>query len=368
MELMRRAVGAMARGMATSSSARSHQAKKVALLGCVGWCWDDADRERHRTLLQDKIGNAGRVEAGVIGRAGESELLQGAAAIVALEFSPSLLDHVSALPVLLQSPGAGTDRIDLASLADLYPSIAVCNAGGHEVAMAEYVMLGMLAHAHDFVEASRSFELDASWRMSGRQGGPLHRELHNATLGVVGMGPTGSEIAKRASAFGMRVLGCNRTLHEGVPGLSAPMFPLDELRAMAAQCDYLVLTVALTPQTTGLIDAATLGSCKRGSFLVNVGRADLCDEGALYEALASGHLGGAMIDVWWRYPTVADPSPRPSHMPFHELPNVIMTPHASMWTHSSLEKRWDGIAANLVAALEGRAPRDLAHVVRRPDQ
>lgn len=302
------------------------------------------------------------VQAAVLGDdAAVASALDGARAIVALEFDAhSVLMDAQRPPVLLQSPGSGTDRIDFASLP---ASLTVCNAGAHETAMAEYLMLGMLAHSHDFLEATSSFKAEGSWRMSGRLGGPLHRELSSATVGIVGLGLIGRATAARAAAFGMRVLGCNRSTQINVPGLSAPIYPLDELGAMAASCDYLALTVALTEETTGLVGKDTLARAKPGCVLLNVSRAELVEEQPLYDALASGHLGGALLDVWWQYPTKDEPARRPSALPFHELPHsVMMTPHASCWSREMLERRWDAIAANVVAALDGDLGA-LTHVV-----
>lgn len=381
-------------------------ASHVALLGCVGWCWERADRAMHIEMLQDKLRGVATVEAAVLGQSTPSEVratLCGAAAVVALEFSASLLDPAAPPPMLLQSPGSGTDRFDLPSL-EAQPGLTICNATGHETAMAEYLLCGMLAHAHDWVEASASFR-EGSWRMSGRQGGPLHRELSSATLGIVGLGLTGRAFAQRANAFGMRVLACNRTppppSEAHALRLAAPVLPLDRLDELIAECDYLALTVALTPETSGLLGAAQLARAKRGCVILNASRATLCDEAALYDALARGHLGGAILDVWWRaacplpakprsgltnacagavcgwtraalvhvharrYPDSSEPSPRPSRLPFHELPrgNCIMTPHASCWSREMLERRWDGIASNLRAAVAGDTG-SLRNVVR----
>ncbi len=336
---------------------------KVALLGCVGWCWDPADRQMHIDMLTRRLGGVATVEAAVLGDDDAvRRALAGAQAVCALEFKPEMLNDAEAMPVLVQSPGSGTDRI---STSGLPPGIHVCNAGAHETAMAEYLMLGMLAHAHDFVEAQSSFKDDGVWRMSGRLGGPLHRELSSATVGIVGLGLAGRSTAARASAFGMRVLGCNRTTSLEVAGLSEPIYPLARLVEMIARCDYLCLTIALTPETRGLVDARALARAKPGCVLLNVARAELVDEQALYQALAAGHLGGALLDVWWRYPTRDDPECRPSAWPFHELPpTTMMTPHASCWSSEMLERRWDGIAANLRAAVIGDIGA-LTHVVWR---
>jgi phosphoglycerate dehydrogenase-like enzyme len=86
---------------------------------------------------------------------------------------------------------------------------------------------------------------------------------------------------------------------------------------------------------------------KPGALLINVARAAIVDEDALYAALEDGHLGGAALDVWWRYPTSAEPERRPSRHPFHELPNVLITPHSSSSTEATADRRWSTVAANL---------------------
>ena len=107
--------------------------------------------------------------------------------------------------------------------------------------------------------------------MSGRTGGPLHRELSSATVGILGLGGIGLATAERAAAFGMRVLACNRTTTRSVPGLAAdaPIYPLSELSAMAAQCDYVVLTSALAPETEGIFSEAVIAEMKPGAFVVS---------------------------------------------------------------------------------------------------
>src|SRR5437762_8693647 len=86
---------------------------------------------------------------------------------------------------------------------------------------------------------------------------------------------------------------------------------------------------------------------KPGALLINVARAAIVDEDALYAALKEGRLGGAALDVWWQYPTQAEPDRRPSRRPFHELPNVLITPHSSSSTEATADRRWSVVAANL---------------------
>jgi phosphoglycerate dehydrogenase-like enzyme len=95
------------------------------------------------------------------------------------------------------------------------------------------------------------------------------------------------------------------------------------------------------------MDARRLALMKRGALLINVARAAIVDEDALYAALKDGHLGGAALDVWWQYPTPAEPDRRPSRRPFHELPNVLITPHSSSSTEATADRRWSVVAANL---------------------
>jgi phosphoglycerate dehydrogenase-like enzyme len=122
---------------------------------------------------------------------------------------------------------------------------------------------------------------------------------------------------------------------------------LAELDGMLPLCDTVLIACALAPQTEGLIDARRLALMKPGALLINVARAPIVDVDALYAALKDGRLAGAALDVWWQYPTLAEPSPRPSRLPFHELPNVLMTPHCSSSSHAAGERRWSVAAGNL---------------------
>ncbi len=127
---------------------------------------------------------------------------------------------------------------------------------------------------------------------------------------------------------------------------------LDEVLRLA---DYLAVTLSLSAETRNLIDARRLQSMKPTAFLINVARAEIFDETALYGALASGKLAGAALDVWYRYPTAAGPTP-PATQPFGELGNVILTPHISGWTEGMLEARATLIADNIARTARGEMP------------
>ena len=258
---------------------------------------------------------------------------------------------------LLQAPVAGTDMVDRAALP---PDVTVCNAYGHEIPMAEYAIMAMLVWCHRYFDIAVGFR-GGSWRDSGVMNGPFHRELGGSIVGIVGLGQIGRETAIRAAALGCHVVAANRSLGEPPPGV-AQLFPLAELDRMLPLCDIVVLCVGLAPETRGLIEARRLALMKRDALLINVGRGPVADEDALYIALRDGIIGGAALDVWYRYPTVQQPDIRPSRHPFHELPNVIMTPHCSAWTHGMARRRGADAARNIDRFIRGER---LMHVVAR---
>jgi len=250
---------------------------------------------------------------------------------------------------LVQSVATGVELFDLAALPK---GAAVCNAFGHETAIAEYVIMTWLALRHGLFQISGEFRERGSWRTSWVESGAPHGEVRGSTLGIVGYGRVGREVARRAVPFGARILAANRSPREADPGVER-IFPLAELDRMLPECDTLAICTALGPETTGLIDARRLALMKPTAFLINIARGQVIEEDPLYAALRDGRLGGAALDVWWQYPTAAEPQQRGSRHPFHELPNVIVTPHNSGWTQGMVRRRWDEIADNLRRFTQG---------------
>ena len=250
---------------------------------------------------------------------------------------------------LVQSVATGVELIELAALP---AGVAVCNAFGHESAIAEYVVMVMLAWHHRLLQISGEFRENASWRTSWVHGGAPHGEVRGSTLGIVGYGRVGREVARRAAPFGCRILAVNRTPREPVPGVE-DVLPLGALDRMLPECDTVALCTALGAETTGLFDARRLSLMKSSAFLINIARGQIVDEDAIYSALRDRTIGGAAIDVWWQYPTAAEPERRGSRHPFHKLPNVIATPHNSGWTDGMVERRWNEIANNINRFVRG---------------
>jgi phosphoglycerate dehydrogenase-like enzyme len=257
---------------------------------------------------------------------------------------------------LVQSVATGIDLIDLAALPR---QVTVCNAFGHETAIAEYVLMVMLVWSHRFREIEDEFRARSSWRPSWVQSGAPHGEILGSTVGIIGLGRVGKEVARRAAAFGCQVIAANRSARELESGVER-VFPLSELDHMLPKCDHIVLCTALGPETEGLIDARRLALMKPSAFLVNIARGAVIDEDAAYAALRDRTIAGAALDVWWRYPDANDPERRPSRYPFHKLPNVIMTPHCSGWTDGMIGRRWAEVAGNINRFVRGES---LANVV-----
>jgi phosphoglycerate dehydrogenase-like enzyme len=256
---------------------------------------------------------------------------------------------------LVQVPGAGLDRIDRGALA---PGTALANAYGHDVGIAEYVIGAMLALARDFCRVDarlRRGEWESVW--SGAPV-PLWSELAGKTLGILGYGRIGQAVARRALAFDMEVLAIRRDASQPDPHRLAFLRGPEALDELLGRSDYLAITLALTPDTRGLIGRRELARLKPTAILVNVARGEIVDEEALYQALQSGRLAAAALDVWYRYPSGGAPT-HPGHHPFHTLPNVLMTPHVSGWTEGMMEARAAVIAENIHRTARGEPPVNL---------
>ncbi len=262
---------------------------------------------------------------------------------------------------LLQLPGAGYDDIDFDAVP---PQCAVCNTFEHEIGIAEYVLWAMLEWVTGFSRMNAEFRADG-WRGGLFSEHSLHGELAGKTVGIVGYGHIGAEVARRVRAFDVRVIAVTRSplkRDENVDRIAG----LDGLDALLGESDFVVVACPLTDATHGLIDAVRLARMKQTGVLINISRGAVVDEDALYEACRERTIGGAVIDVWYNYPP-ADiiESVFPSRHPFHTLDNVYMTPHASAWTENLLGRRWAVITANLDRLARGeplrnllRAPRD----------
>src|SRR5437899_2530820 len=241
-----------------------------------------------------------------------SELESADALIVrsAVQVDSGLLQHAHKLRVIGRA-GVGVDNIDLD--AATRQGIAVMNTpGANAIAVAEHTLAMMLAMARHLCRANELMHA-GKWEKKSLQGD----ELRGKTLGIVGLGRIGMEVARRARAFRMEIIAHDPFVSAAVAKEQGiRMVKLEEVYAAA---DYLTLHVGLTPQTSDMINAQSLRKMKRGVRLVNCARGELVDEAALAHALKQGQVAGAALDVF-----LEDP---PKNSAFAAMDNVILTPH-----------------------------------------
>ncbi|HKS77150.1 MAG TPA: phosphoglycerate dehydrogenase [Terriglobales bacterium] len=238
----------------------------------------------------------------------------------AVQVDSRLLEHAHKLRVIGRA-GVGVDNIDLD--AATRKGIAVMNTpGANAVAVAEHTLAMMLAMARQVCRANELMHA-GKWEKKSLQGA----ELKGKTLGIVGLGRIGMEVARRARAFGMTVMA-----HDPFVSLVVAKeqgIQMAKLEEVYAAADYLTLHVGLTPQTTGMINANSLKQMKKGVRMVNCARGELVDESALAHALKSGQVAAAALDVFVEEPL--------KNSPFTALENVILTPHIGGSTHEAQE-------------------------------
>jgi phosphoglycerate dehydrogenase-like enzyme len=243
---------------------------------------------------------------------------------------------------LYHAPAAGTDGIDRACLP---AGVPLCNCFGHEHAIAEYVMAAVLTRGVPLECADRDLR-QGKWTYGAGHPGSLRKEVGDGAIGLLGFGHIGKAIAERAKSFGMGVTVANRSAVAASP-LVDRSFGLDALADFMGSADTIVVSLPLAPQTRGLVGAAAIAAMRPDAVLINVGRGPVIDEEALYRALKERRIGGAVIDTWYAYPSDTSPNVRPAHLPFHELDNILMTPHMSGWTHGMVRRRQQTMAENI---------------------
>jgi phosphoglycerate dehydrogenase-like enzyme len=219
----------------------------------------------------------------------------------------------------IQTSAVAVETLCLPELFDR--GIAVSNTRGVQaIPIAEHVMAVLLAFAKQ-IPFALEHQRDGKWAQNEFVDRRMPWLLKGRTLGVIGVGTIGSEIAARASAFGMTVIAMRRRVGSPVAGIDR-IFGPEQLYQFLKQCHVLVIAAPLTPETLSLLGAAQFVQLPRGAIVINVGRAKIIDTDALIDALQSGHLGGAALDVFPQ-------EPLPANHPLWKTPNVILTPHTS---------------------------------------
>ena len=277
---------------------------------------------------------------------------------------PSAVDWQSRLKKcrrlkFIQLPITGYEWL---SVEDLPAGCVVANAYGHEAAVAEYVMGAVLRWEIRFGDLDLAFR-NAGWLGLGENTmGPKRREVRGLTLGIIGHGAIGRQVAQRAKGFDMRVACVSRS-DRPTPKNCDWYGTMDSLPRLLSESDYVVVACSLNADTRGMINKDVIRLMKADSVLVNVARGPIVDEMALFEALSNRTISGAVIDVWYNYPHESKGGlhyPPPSVFAFESLDNVIVTPHIASRTKAAEISRWQFVADNLSRFI---AHEDLQSVV-----
>ncbi|MFJ7902054.1 2-hydroxyacid dehydrogenase [Streptomyces sp. NPDC096198] len=288
----------------------------------------------------------------VVERTDEDPAALRAAQVIVTGLAPVTADHIAAAPdlELVQCASHGFDYVDLA--AARARNVPVCNigsSGAEKQNVAEQTFALMLALAKQLVPAHTAL-VDADWALPLLQ--QSITELSGKTLGVVGLGHIGEEVARRAVAFDMTVLyaGPQRVAPEKEARLGgARHVPLEELLRTS---DYVTLHAPLTDATRHLLDADRLALMKPTAFVVNTARGALIDQDALTDALTRGTLAGAGLDVF-------DPEPPTPALRLLRAPNVVLSPHVAGVTRETLVRIALAAVQNAADFLAGKEPRDI---------
>ncbi|MGE5537416.1 MAG: D-2-hydroxyacid dehydrogenase [Gemmatimonas sp.] len=242
-----------------------------------------------------------------------------------------------------------TAGFDNALNAGLQPGLVITNCGGvraHSVAEQAFTLLLSLVRQTRAIEAANNRH-----RWIRDEISPSLHNLAGRRMLIVGMGPVGQAITRRARAFDMTVAGVSRT-PEPPPGVDR-VFPRERFIEACRESDVLVLATNLDDDTTRIINRESLAALPKGAYVINIGRGLMVDEAALVEALRSGHLGGAGLDV-------TEVEPTPADSPLWDLPNVVLSPHVAGAGDPTEAGVGAVIAANLKTWLAGK-PFPRAH-------
>ena len=292
-----------------------------------------------------------RWEAVLYGAGEEAEKARSATAAIGM---PDAIDWKNEMPGLrfLQIPGAGLDGVEVKNLPG---GCIVCNVHEHEGSIAEYVFACLFHLNGGWIEHAQAELRNGNWIFFDRIGEPCRPSICGRKLGILGFGRIAQRCARIALSLNMEVLVYTRTIASAASSTDpcgAIRF-VSSVEELAMKADYFLVACPLNERTEGIVNAALLEVMQSHTVVINVSRARVVDEHAFFESLRSGRIGGAVIDVWYRYPLSESEKITGSELPFHLLDNVLLTPHVSANTEDMVERRWKCIANNLNRFLEG---------------
>jgi phosphoglycerate dehydrogenase-like enzyme len=251
---------------------------------------------------------------------------------------------------LIQQPAVGFDTIDHRAAGEL--GIPVANAAGYnKEAVADWTVMTMIALLRHSFWGDRQLRAGRWTRGDPLREEMLGHELGAMTVGIIGLGNVGSSVARRLAAFGSRILFADVVTRDYAGAEKV------DLGTLLAESDIVCVHTPLDVDTGALIDAKALAKMKRGSYLINAARGPIVDEAALTEALRSGQLGGAGLDVYEVEPLATD-------SPLRTLENVVLAPHTAGATYEADARLIEVVGDNLLRVLDGLPPVNIVNEVK----
>ncbi|WP_460999540.1 D-2-hydroxyacid dehydrogenase [Streptomonospora sediminis] len=301
----------------------------------VGGRLSEDDQERVRSA-------AGAAQVEFVDRLGDRPDLIGKAAVIAGTLAAEDIPRASNMR-WAHTWAAGADAYLRAGIAE-HPALVTSSAGNGAVPLAEHAMLLMLMlnrGAARWARAQREHRWDRF----------EHGELNGRTCAIVGLGNCGLDLAAKAKAFHMRVVGLRRRTELPAPAVDRVYAPA-QIGAFLAEADFVVVTAALTAETAGLIGRPEFAAMQESACVVTVSRGGIVDDGALEEALREGRIAGAGLDAHGT-------EPLPPNSPFWDMPNVVVTPHNGATTAATQRRAVDIFVANLERDARGLPPANV---------
>ena len=260
---------------------------------------------------------------------------------------------------LIHLPGAGTDAINFSKLPK---NCKVCNVYEHEIPIAEYCLANILNWEMNLIEKTTKFK-DLDWSDCMIFDGPTHGELHDKTIGILGYGKIGKEIARRIKPFGTNLIAYTRTIRKKDRYLNN-LYLSSDLKKTIGNLDYLIIACPLTKSTKNMINSKVFKLMQNYAVIINIARGGIINEKDLYDALKKRLIGGAIIDTWFKYPQSKEQNGfKPSKYSFNKMKNVIMSPHISAWSENMIERRSKVISDNINRLYNNKK---LNNVVKKP--
>jgi phosphoglycerate dehydrogenase-like enzyme len=262
---------------------------------------------------------------------------------------------------MIQALGAGIDKIDRQAVLDR-GDLIVCNNHMNAFEVAEYAIMLLLSAAKNIIVNDRELR-KGDWTYGF--GGPRPNvEIRNKTCLLLGLGNIGIAIAERLKGFGTRIAAATRSGVNRNPELVDTVVSFEEMKSIVSESDFIVLALPLTHESRSLVNEEFISWMKSSSILVNISRGEIIDESALYKALKEERILGAALDVWWKYPQWGEGAENfpPSNFPFHELDNVVISPHRAAYSLNVRQAHFEFIVENLKRFIQGKEPKNIVNM------